>query len=325
MFDKAAGATGIPPRCGIILAAGEGKRLQPFIEKLRGDSIPKQYVNIIGKRSMLEHTLCRARKLIPSERLFTVVNETHLGYPEVIRQLAGNPAGRVVVQPDNKETGPGLLLPLVHLYKRYPESTVAVFPSDHFVLEEGIFMSYVELAFRVIEKDPFRLVLLGIQPDGPEPEYGYILTRGRPTSTSSRAVPREVFKFIEKPAPVLGRKIVRSDGLWNTMVTVFKARTLLAMVAELAPYLYHSFAQILAAVGTPAANDTIHDVYTHLQPVNFSRGLLESLAAQRPCPVLVLPVHGVYWSDWGSEERIVTVLGKIGCLARLKGSYTKWL
>src|SRR5262245_47055407 len=87
MFDKAADSIGISPRCGIILAAGEGKRLQPFIERLRGDSIPKQYVNIIGKRSMLEHTLCRARKLIPSERLFTVVSENHLRYPEVKRQL----------------------------------------------------------------------------------------------------------------------------------------------------------------------------------------------------------------------------------------------
>ena len=36
-------------RCGIVLAAGEGKRLQPLIRRLRGDSLPKQYVTLVGK------------------------------------------------------------------------------------------------------------------------------------------------------------------------------------------------------------------------------------------------------------------------------------
>ncbi|MBI3994453.1 MAG: hypothetical protein HY349_00620, partial [Nitrospirae bacterium] len=38
-------------RCGIVLAAGEGKRLQPFIRRLRGKDLPKQFVNFIGTRS----------------------------------------------------------------------------------------------------------------------------------------------------------------------------------------------------------------------------------------------------------------------------------
>ncbi len=319
MLHKTCPGTGVPPRCGIILAAGEGKRLQPFIRKLRADSLPKQYVNIMGKRSMLEHTFCRAQELIRAERIFTVVNKSHLRYPEVTRQLSTQPNGRVIVQPANKETGPGVLLPLVHLYKRYPESTVVVFPSDHFVLEEDLFMSYVELAFRVIEEDPSRLVLLGIRPSQPEPEYGYILP-GRELKSLGRAVAREVSKFIEKPEPSLGREIILNGGLWNTMVMVFKAQMLLRWVAKLDPMLHNSFAKVLDAVGTPSEVDVIRDVYTHLNPVNFSHGLLQSLSSQRPCPVLVLPVQGVYWSDWGSEERIVSVLGRIRYLERLNGN-----
>ena len=70
----------------------------------------------------------------------------------------------IVEQPDNRDTGPGLLLPLAHLYKRYPDSTVVVFPSDHFILEEDLFMVYVDQAFRVVEQDPAKVVLLGINP-----------------------------------------------------------------------------------------------------------------------------------------------------------------
>ena len=48
---------------GIILAGGEGKRLQEFIRKRYGAERPKQYSAIIGKRSMLRHTLDRVEKI----------------------------------------------------------------------------------------------------------------------------------------------------------------------------------------------------------------------------------------------------------------------
>ena len=127
-----------PPSCGIVLAGGDGKRLRPLIQRLHGDSLPKQYMNFTGKRSMLEHTFRRAEKLIASDNLFTVVDAHHLKFPHVRRQLSSRPRGSVVVQPENKETGPGLLLPLIHLYKSNPESSVVVFPADHFITEAEI-------------------------------------------------------------------------------------------------------------------------------------------------------------------------------------------
>lgn len=60
-------------------------------KKLRGCTLPKQDVNFIGKRSMLEHTFSRAQKIIPAERLFTVVSQSHPRYPEVTRQLSSRP------------------------------------------------------------------------------------------------------------------------------------------------------------------------------------------------------------------------------------------
>jgi mannose-1-phosphate guanylyltransferase len=93
---------------------------------------------------MLEHTFDRAEKSISPERLFTVVGRNHLNYPEARRQLSARPEGTIVVQPENKETAPGLLLPLMHLVKRDPTSRVAVFPSAHFIVEEDLFMLHVQ-------------------------------------------------------------------------------------------------------------------------------------------------------------------------------------
>lgn len=303
-------------RCGIILAAGEGLRLQPFIRRLRGKDLPKQYVNFTGRRSMLEHTIHRAEKLIPSHRLFTVVGQDHLRHPEVDRQLVDRPPGRVILQPQNKETGPGLLLPLMHLYKHYPESAVVVFPSDHFVLEEDLFMGHVDLALRAVERDPSRLVLLGVKPDEPEPEYGYILPiRGR--RLHGRLVVHKVSRFVEKPDTRTARKLILQGGLWNTMVIAFNAKTFLELICRVAPVLHRSFQKILGAIGTPLEGKVAEEIYRNLEPANFSRGLLEVLSAQYSSHLGVLPIRGVRWSDWGSEGRIKSILQTMNSMADL--------
>lgn len=303
-------------RCGIVLAAGEGKRLQPFIHHLRGDALPKQYVNFIGTRSMLEHTFCRAERLIPPEHLFTVASQDHLGHSEVRRQLSSRPSDTVVVQPENKETGPGILLPLVHLCKRYPDAVVAVFPSDHFIVEEDLFMAYVDLAFRVVERDPSYLVLLGIVPNGLEPEYGYILPGGELSNLAPLGV-RKVLQFVEKPEARIAQEIVMEGGLWNTMVMVFKGKTLLELLCRVGPALFRSFERIWEAIGTPGEVEVVEEVYRHVKPVDFSRGLMEAIALQYPSSLLVLPVRGVFWSDLGSQPRVAGVLEKIRRLGQL--------
>ncbi len=304
-------------RCGIVLAGGSGRRLESFIARLRGEALPKQYVNFIGRRSMLEHTFARAERLIPPDRLFTVASREHLFYPEAERQLASRPRGTVILQPENKETAPGLLLPLMHLHARYPDSIVAVFPADHFIVEEALFMAHVDLACRVVERDPSRVVMLGVAPDDPEPEYGYILPAnewrtGMPTGL------RRVARFVEKPAPPAARAIVRRGGLWNTMVMAFRTTTLLDMARRIAPALHRSFQRIGQAIGTPREGLVVDETYRQIGPMNFSRGLLEALSHQQPSRLSVLAVRGVFWSDWGSEERILRVLRQTGHAAQLQ-------
>ena len=65
-------------RCGIILAGGEGRRVQPLVRRLLGFELPKQYVSFIGTRSMLEHTFDRVDRLVPPDRIFTVIAQDHL-------------------------------------------------------------------------------------------------------------------------------------------------------------------------------------------------------------------------------------------------------
>jgi mannose-1-phosphate guanylyltransferase len=309
-----------PQRCGIVLAGGDGARLRQFVRRLTGSALPKQYVNLIGTRSMLEHTFDRAERLIPAERLFTVANQNHLDYLEARRQLARRPQGTVIIQPKNKETGPGILLGLMHVVKNYPDSTVAIFPSDHFVVQEDLFMAYVALAFQVVESNSSSLMMLGIVPDGPEPEYGYILPDGDADDLALPLRAHDVKVFIEKPGPKVAREMILEGGLWNTMVMVFNTRVILDLARRLAPELYNSFQPVLKAIGTPKEKTVMEEVYRKIKPRNFSTGLLEAVSLLRPSCISVLPVSGVFWSDWGSEYRIVSALKRTGYLGRLQAA-----
>lgn len=296
--------------CGLVLAGGEGQRLKSFVRRLRGDSLPKQYVTFTGSRSMLEHTYRRAESVIPRERLFTVVNQAHLKYSTVVDQLDGRHLGTIVVQPENRETGPGLLLPLMHIYKRYPNAIVAVFPSDQFIWEGDRLMRHVRLAHAIVQRQPSKLVLLGIQPEYGESEYGYVLPMK--DGDVSGWGNYDVTKFVEKPDFVHAHKLIARGALWNTMMMVFKADTLLQWVEELKPEIYRQFKRIYTAIGTPRESAVLRDTYNRLNTVNFSKELLEPIAQKHPARLTVLPVTNVAWSDWGSESRIVETLSRMG-------------
>src|SRR5215475_13041120 len=101
---------------GIVLAGGEGTRVRAFLTSLCGGRGIKQFCAVVGRRSMLEHTLARVELLIPRERILVVVSRHHR--EEVKQQLAHWPADNTIVQPANRDTAPGILLPLAHISYR---------------------------------------------------------------------------------------------------------------------------------------------------------------------------------------------------------------
>jgi mannose-1-phosphate guanylyltransferase len=302
------------PFCGLVLAGGEGQRLKDFIRRLRGDSLPKQYVQFTGTRSMLEHTYHRVEKLIPRKRLFTVINQAHLQHHAVIDQLAARRPNTVVVQPENRETGPGLLLPLMHIRKHFANPIVAVFPSDQFVWQEDRLMRHVRLAHAIIARRPSTLVLLGIKPDYQEPEYGYIIPR-RDWDASGWGT-YGIAEFVEKPHSTRAATLIARGALWNTMIMVFNVNALLGWVAVLRPDLYCDFMRIYDAIGTERESAVLGNTYKHLEKINFSKHLLEPMVQKHLGRLTVLPVNDVTWSDWGSESRVVETLQRIGIAPR---------
>lgn len=294
---------GASVRCGIVLAGGDGRRLQAFVQRIRGDALPKQYVDFTGTGSMLEQTFRRAEALIAPRRLYTVVSRDHFAFPDVWRQLADRPGGTVVVQPENMDTAPGLLLPLVNICREHGDATVAVFPSDHAIVNDAAFMAQVRRAFEAVERQPSRVVLLAVSPTGPESDYGYVL----PGAADSDGV-RSVTRFVEKPGVVRAAELIERGALWNTFVMVFRASTLWEYVREVAPVLTGAFRRL--AVGAGARAD-IDEVYRTLHPLNFSSAFLRRLPGRTRPALTVIPVDDTGWSDCGVEARLQAVLDDV--------------
>lgn len=297
----------------IVLAAGEGSRVRAFLSNLCGNRGIKQFCAVIGRRSMLEHTLARIEMLIPRQRILVIVSADH--QLEVAQQLAHWPQENIIVQPENRDTTAGILLPLAHIAKRDPSATVAIFPSDHFIKHENRFIDFVRRAVSEVYWFPGSFVVLGMTPDRVEGGYGWI----EAASAENGRLTRPVKHFWEKPSLPQAEKLRQQGALWNSFVCVTKCHTLWDMTREAVPDIYLHFLRIYRALGTPEAQHTIQRIYSYLRPVNFSSGVCEPWAKT----LRVLPVPDVGWSDWGSVERIVATIEQLGKKAELSSRFDR--
>lgn len=288
----------------VVLAGGEGTRVRAFLTQLCGGRGIKQFCAVIGKRSMLEHTLARVERWIPRERILVVVSRDH--QQEAAAQLAHWPVENVIVQPRGRDTAAGILLPLAYISQRDPAATVAIFPSDHFIVAEDRFMAAVEEARRESRSFPGELILLGVRPDGMEEGYGWIEPAGEEYGRRTAGVRQ----FWEKPSPLQAYLLHERGAVWNTFVAVGQASTLWDMVHHAAPELSADFAVIRQAMVQADRAQVIDTVYEQMRPVNFSTAICQCL----PRRLRVFPLPEIGWSDWGSVERILCTLQRLGKL-----------
>ncbi len=292
-------------RCGIILAGGDGLRLKPFIRTLWGVDIPKQYTSFTGSRSLLEHTIDRAENLVSPECLFTVIARHHLQHSEVCRQIRFRPSGRVIFQPMNRETGPGIMLALAHLVSHYPNSTVALYPADHFILQEDLFVEYMRQAFEAVEAFPSKIVFLGADASEAKAEYGYILPED-PEPYSGFPMKR-VKAFVERPTHQIARQVIGLGAMWNTMAMCFKPEVLMQLIALAVPDLHRWYQRISKILKTSRESLGLEKIYRDMTSMEFSGDLLGRLEIHSRNQLFALPMKGIIWSDWDSADRILSV------------------
>ncbi|MGH9341001.1 MAG: sugar phosphate nucleotidyltransferase [Acidobacteriota bacterium] len=298
------------PRWAIVLSGGEGKRMQSLTQRWLGNNRPKQYCTFVGSRSMLEHTIDRAGSIVPPDRIVTVIGNGHRTY--IDRNF--NSKGRIIEQPQSRDTLPGVLLPASHISSTDPSATLLIFPSDHFIYPEEKFLEYAAQAASLAERLNNQIVLLATVPEYPEPEYGWI-EPGDLISAAFGKPARAVRRFHEKPSKVAARRFYSRCWLCNTMVMAVKLHTLWSVAQKFFPELIRRFELIRDTLNSMRQIEeaqyqtpVLTRLYQNMPSVNISHDLLMKI----PERIVTLRMEGVHWNDWGQPSRVVESLARIG-------------
>jgi mannose-1-phosphate guanylyltransferase len=279
----------------LILAGGDGLRLRPLTRLLTRDDRPKQFCPVMGDESLLAQTRRRAALLFPPEQTQIVLTRAHEPYYRDL--VAGLPRSSPVLQPEGRGTAVAVLYALLRVARRTPESPVVILPSDHWVSDDVAFMAHVAAAVGAVEAHRELIVLLGIKPTRPEPEYGWI-EPSEPVFGRWRDLLR-VRRFVEKPAPEVARALQKDGSLWNSFVVAGQVAALLALFDKALPSLLDSFLAVSASFDTPSEGTAIERLYRELPAADFSRDVL----AAQPAMLAVLPVQDLLWDDLGNPSR----------------------
>ena len=270
-----------------VLAGGDGVRLGERVAREYDDGRPKQFAALGGGPTLVERTLNRARLATRPSRCLVCLGRQHLPWRD---QLSGIPDDQLSVEPRSRGTGVAALVAAARISRVSPDATVVLLPSDHHVTDDLAFMGHVCEAVAWVERHPEQIVVLGVPARSADTGYGWLVPRGH--MCLSRPSPATL---LEKPGATTARVLLETEALWSTMVVVYSVRSLLALVAALAPSWWW------AAVGKPWRDEAeLEAAFETLGPVDFSADLL----ARAGDHIDVLPVWDVGWADVGTEERL---------------------
>ncbi len=250
----------------IILAGGSGKRLWPLSTKEK----PKQFISLFGDLSLFDLTLQRLNNRDLFKKPIIVTSEDYLTLVEESLSKTGLEVERVFLEPMSKNTFAAVALPVLAGMKINQEERYMVLPSDHYI---PFNKPFYETCTNI--KNQFKseaLTLLGVLPDNPSTEYGYISIK------QSNDELKRVKSFIEKPALSEAKKLIKQPNtLWNAGMFCFESMWLIESMKSHRPEM-HSL--LLDLLSTSGLNQVYYypdkEKFTKLIDMSFDKAIVES-------------------------------------------------
>ena len=178
----------------VIMAGGSGQRFWPRSRQ----NYPKQFLDLTGNGTLIWHTVQRLRQgNIPDENILIVTNKKYV--EEIKKTFPSIPEKNILCEPCARDTAPCVALAAGVIKSRVDdpsETAMILLPSDHFISNIGAMLEDLQTAADAALTEE-KIVTIGITPDFPSPDYGYIEI-GEKSETYPGIF--HVKRFIEKPS-----------------------------------------------------------------------------------------------------------------------------
>jgi mannose-1-phosphate guanylyltransferase len=288
-------------RWGVILAGGDGQRLLPLTRTLTGDDRPKQFCALTGGKTLLQRTRHRVSRAIPEMQTLLMLTRKHESYfADEVKEVEPS---CLLIQPHNHGTATAIAYCVTRLRQMDPHGVVAFFPSDHHFANDEAFIGHIDSAFALARSQPERVILLGIEPEAPEEDYGWI-EPGPPLAGESTGDIFEVARFWEKPTRAVASDLMGRGCLWNSFVMVGAVGSFIAIIQRTLPNLLACFDSLWATATPGTEHRALESLYLDVPAANFS----EEVLSARPAGLAVMRARGLGWADLGEPERVFSML-----------------
>jgi mannose-1-phosphate guanylyltransferase len=203
-------------------------------------------------------------------------------------ELPELPAEDLLLEPSRRNTAPAILCASMRL-ARDGDDPVVFLPADQTVGDPGAFAACLAEAASAAAAAPV-IALLGIPPDRPETEYGYLEIE------DAAPGPRRVKRFVEKPSREAAEAYRRAGNfLWNAGIFALRPSTAAAAAKEAAPELLEACRGYLS--------DPSGEAWGRIPAISFDYAVMEKSenAVCVPCDA--------GWNDVGSYRALKELKG----------------
>lgn len=277
----------------VIMAGGTGSRLWP----LSRDLMPKQFLKLDGKHTMLQATVKRLAGVDALPPL-VICNEDHRFIAaEQLRQIS-QLDHNIILEPAGRNTAPAIALAALTAVKKGSDPLLLVLAADHVIADTAAFSTAVKQAAVFASAD--KLVTFGIVPTAPETGYGYI-KRGEPVDAAYA-----VAEFVEKPNLATAELYQQSgEYYWNSGMFMFKASRYLEELKQHRPDIFAACEQAMVEVNPDLDFIRVNkDAFIACPDDSIDYAVMEKTTA-----AIVVPLDAG-WSDVGAWSSLWEISAK---------------
>lgn len=269
-----------------ILCGGSGSRLWPLSRLDR----PKQLLALDGGDTLLDRTIDRCLGL--GAPLLIGASEHVHPMSQALRRRGQ--AVDVIAEPCGRNTAAAAAAVALEIEARGGDGLVLLTPADHRVADPEAFEAAVERGIPLAREG--RIVIFGIEPDGPCTRYGYLRPDGD-----------RVAAFVEKPDLPDAERYLAEGWLWNAGMFLFRPADLLAAFERHAPRVLDAVRRSLEASSRDAGVLHLAASWSEVPSEPLDEAVMEKTDAAAVVPV------SMGWTDVGTYDALhATMAGEDG-------------